>query len=363
MEGRRLRGQRATSHPSRRDLDLGLVERIAAAALDEPTRHAAARFLLRCRRSSSPSSRVFGTRAWSPRTNSGDGVPLRPDWDDHCADGTPLLARRGRGLVEQLGFTVTAGPTSTSVLSVGSTKRAVAVFLDENEEFEQAANRFGAPAPCRTRSRSQTGRASLGCRHPRPPDPPLLLEAGRRRGSQGPAETYVEANLALLPDAGAGYLPLLFSADALVATGRSSRSWRLARFAADLGARLRDRVYEDAVPHLALALARRRAGELDDAELEALYEQALTILFRLLFVAYAEDKDLLPYRSNGGYHDHALKTLARRLAERGRPDSSVRRERDRSVGRRGLAVASRRQGNAERGVPRYNGGLFSATPT
>ena len=35
------------------------------------------------------------------------------------------------------------------------------------------------------------------------------------------------------------------------------------------------------------------------------------VLFRLLFVAYAEDKDLLPYRSNGAYREHALKTLAR----------------------------------------------------
>ena len=38
------------------------------------------------------------------------------------------------------------------------------------------------------------------------------------------------------------------------------------------------------------------------------------VLFRLLFVAYAEDKDLLPYRTNGAYADHSLKTSRADLA-------------------------------------------------
>ena len=73
----------------------------------------------------------------------------------------------------------------------------------------------------------------------------------------------------------------------------------------------------------------------------AIYEQALTILFRLLFVAYAEDKDLLPYRTNGAYRDHALKTMARELAERRAVGAArLRRERDRPVGRRRRSLAA-----------------------
>ncbi len=41
-----------------------------------------------------------------------------------------------------------------------------------------------------------------------------------------------------------------------------------------------------------MALATRHPATLDDKALEHVYEQALTVLFRLLFVAYAEDKDL-----------------------------------------------------------------------
>ena len=51
------------------------------------------------------------------------------------------------------------------------------------------------------------------------------------------------------------------------------------------------------------------------ANFDDAYEQVMVILFRLLFVAYAEDKDLLPYRTNSRYADHSLKRMARRLTE------------------------------------------------
>ena len=44
---------------------------------------------------------------------------------------------------------------------------------------------------------------------------------------------------------------------------------------------------------------------------------ALTILFRLLFVAYAEDKGLLPYRSNEDYRSRSLNQRARKLLDYG----------------------------------------------
>jgi hypothetical protein len=51
------------------------------------------------------------------------------------------------------------------------------------------------------------------------------------------------------------------------------------------------------------------------ADLAETYQMTLTILFRLLFVAYAEDRDLLPYRSNGQYADRSLNHKARELVE------------------------------------------------
>ena len=50
-------------------------------------------------------------------------------------------------------------------------------------------------------------------------------------------------------------------------------------------------------------------------DLKDAYEQVMLILFRLLFVAYAEDQYLLPYRTNGHYQDHSLRRIALRLTE------------------------------------------------
>src|SRR5581483_11853274 len=77
----------------------------------------------------------------------------------------------------------------------------------------------------------------------------------------------------------------------------------------------------------------------------------------------AEDKDLLPYRSNGLYRERALKALARQLADRRQDGELVFDPNDTSlwddvVGLwRAIDV-----GNVELGVPAYNGGLFSGDP-
>lgn len=351
--------------PVETDLDLGQVERLADAALNEPTRHAAIRFLSAMwaeLETELPGLRNAGMLASHELR---DGVPTRADWDSLCDRGRPLLDHHGRELVEQLGFTIEPGPTSASVLNVADTKRAVAVFLDEGEEFEQAGERFGATSPV-SYALALADRENLSW---------VVATRGRQIriysarpdvgvGRKGRAETYIEANLALLPDDRAGYVPLLFSADALVDNGTFDDVLERSRdYAADLGSRLRDRVYEEAVPSLAMALAPRFQGDLDEEALSHVYEQALTVLFRLLFVAYAEDKDLLPYRSNGVYREHALKTRARDLAERAAAgtldfDDHATDLWD-EVATLWLAVD---KGNTERGVPAYNGGLFSGDP-
>ena len=38
--------------------------------------------------------------------------------------------------------------------------------------------------------------------------------------------------------------------------------------------------------------------------------QALSILYRLLFVAYAEDRHLLPLHASRSYREHSLKRIA-----------------------------------------------------
>lgn len=89
---------------------------------------------------------------------------------------------------------------------------------------------------------------------------------------------------------------------------------------------------------------------------------SLTVLFRLLFVAYAEDRDLLPYRFNEAYRRRSMKQKAQELAEavsKGIPisDGHHHWQEVRSVW---SAVA---RGNSEWGVPAYDGGLFSHDPS
>ena len=167
----------------------------------------------------------------------------------------------------------------------------------------------------------------------------------------------------------AGYLHLLFSAEALGDNGSLEQILeRSGDYVAELAVRLRERVYHETVPTLAKAvsarLSRQSGGDgLSEADLDGAYEQVMVILFRLLFVAYAEDSDLLPYRTNGRYADHSLSHIARLLAEYRRKglddyDADATDLWD-DVNQLWDAV---NLGNRDWGVPTYNGGLFSSDP-
>lgn len=343
-------------------IELAQAERLAQAALAEPSRHAALRFLTAMLPEVGADLPGLRNHGMFASHELRDRVPERGDWDQLCDQARPLLAHRGRDLIERLGFRVQEHGTTTSVLAAGDHKRAVAVFLDEGEVFEEPTLRFEGASPV-AHALAAADRENL---------PWAVLTRGRQIrvysarpdvgvGRKGRAETFVEANLALLPDDQAGYLPLLFSAEALLPGGSFEQVLEESRdYAADLSTRLRDRVYKDAVPALATALATRRG----DAPLDEVYDQALNVLFRLLFVAYAEDKDLLPYRSNGLYRERSLKALARHLADRQESDTHVFDANDTSLWD-DVATLWRAVdvGNVELGVPAYNGGLFSSDPS
>ena len=88
---------------------------------------------------------------------------------------------------------------------------------------------------------------------------------------------------------------------------------------------------------------------------------ALIVLFRLLFIAYAEDRDLLPYRHNDAYRRRSLKQKAQELA------TCVEQEKPIAAGDSHwrefqLLCEAVAVGNAEWGVPPYDGGLFTGDP-
>ena len=301
------------------DVEVGLAERLARAVLSEPDRHAASRRMQR--RIPELESGVGGV------SNNGllathelrSGVPTRGDWGTRCDEGRRLLQLSGRELVRGLGFTVEQLQTNASILVGRGSKRAVALFLDDNESFDVIGGRFDASTPVsfaialaeqESLPWVVVTRASEIRLYSSQPD----VGVGRK----GVAQTFVEISLDLLAEEDAGYLPLLFGEDALKPGGSLSEILdRSADFAADLATKLRERVYFDAVPQLATAISRRlgSAEEPTRAALDAAYEQTLVLLFRMLFIAYAEDKELLPYRTNSRYEVHSLKRIARQLVD------------------------------------------------
>ncbi|MCC6349572.1 MAG: hypothetical protein IT347_08275 [Candidatus Eisenbacteria bacterium] len=130
-------------------LDRGQVERLCLKLLGAPDRHAAARAL----RDAFPQL----TSAIPGLANHGlfamheleAGVPRRADWSGAGRGAAELLGKRGRELVQALGFTVRdlSGADPGSVLVSQSTKIAMAVFLERPDEIDPPLARFNDNAP------------------------------------------------------------------------------------------------------------------------------------------------------------------------------------------------------------------------
>ncbi|MBC6403449.1 MAG: restriction endonuclease, partial [Hyphomonadaceae bacterium] len=195
-------------------------------------------------------------------------------------------------------------------------------------------------------------------------------------GARSVSEQFFELDLAAifnLPDDNSGLFALdadarrhrlklfclMFRREAFVPAGADTRTFHekaLAegrvyeqRVAEDLSGKVFDEVF----PGLARAIARADP----DAGLEDVRQAALILLYRLLFILYAEDRDLLPVRDTP-YDDYGLRRV--RLDVRARKDKkdifsdtaahywNIMTELFRLIDR----------GDGSIGLPSYNGGLF-----
>jgi hypothetical protein len=98
---------------------------------------------------------------------------------------------------------------------------------------------------------------------------------------------------------------------------------------------------------------------LNDLYLETVRDGALTWLYRLLFIFYAEDRNLLPVRDRR-YEDYSLRKVRREIADRLDQNDTLSQSASRYDAHlkdlfRALVV-----GDASIGVPPYNGGLFES---
>lgn len=178
------------------------------------------------------------------------------------------------------------------------------------------------------------------------------------------------------------YWWLFFRAAAFQPVGEGQRCWLDAvatgsrDYAKELGERLKKRVFEEIFPHLAQGFLEDRKSRLgakgrpSEDELAETFEATLTLLYRLLFLLYAEARDLLPIRE-APYRAASLKKLKEEIAAAaGIAESEVSVRLHKAYSSSEIGFYDRLQalftamdrGNPMLNVPTYNGGLFITTP-
>lgn len=156
----------------------------------------------------------------------------------------------------------------------------------------------------------------------------------------------------------------LFCRDAFIKDGADNRSFHeraraeAAYYEERVAASLSKLVFEQVFPSLATAIA----GAAPDAPLQDVREASLVLLYRLLFLLYAEDRDLLPVGEKR-YDDYALRHQRIEVGNRV-SDGDVFST---SAGKIWAHVADLARiidkGDASVGIPPYNGGLFAGDTT
>ena len=158
---------------------------------------------------------------------------------------------------------------------------------------------------------------------------------------------------------------LLFRRDSFVPTGANQHTFH--RRALEKGRYYEQRVATDlsnlVFEHVFPEMARAIAAAAPDAPLAEVRDATLTLLYRLLFVLYAEDRGLLPVHDKR-YDDYSLRV-------RVREDVSRRKDVDDAFSETATRYWSAvddlstaiDQGDASIGLPPYNGGLFDRDQT
>lgn len=142
---------------------------------------------------------------------------------------------------------------------------------------------------------------------------------------------------------------------------QGSRLWE-EKVSADLGRVVFDEIFPLLVREIGGRDPSRPAGE-NAAWREDLRRAALTFLYRLLFLFYAEDRDLLPVRDKR-YDDYSFRSVRQEVARRTDGGDTFSEVQPRLWGRIAALTEALEAGDPSIGLPAYDGGLFrpGATP-
>ncbi|WP_454728190.1 Eco57I restriction-modification methylase domain-containing protein [Cellulosimicrobium protaetiae] len=344
------------------ELPVEAAQRQLQSALSEPDVELASERLANFRKAHESTAPGFTNSGLFATHHVMTSLPTRLDWASLCEAGRAILTQRDASLIKALGFRSTRHTANALLLaSDGHPPRAVAVLIDATEQFDQKSARLsGSPVAYGLAIAQQQEIPWLVVIR----KDQIRLYPGRDGvgvGAKGQTETYFEIDLATIDSDHAALLPLIFSAAALAADGSTDQILAdSARYATELGKRLRERIYGEVVPPVAVEVAHQLAmqGRALDAEgLATAYQVTLRILFRLLFQAYAEDRGLLPAGRNEGFDANSLKSQGRRLLDAGDLVFGEEPILWRDLEQVWLAID---KGQPLWQVPAYNGGLFAS---
>ncbi len=346
------------------DLTTELANRILSGLLDEPPVAAALRALTLFARTQG-SGNVPGFRNRNLVSTHYVTTVLRrerrPEWTDAAEFGTGALGRAGEPLLRALGYELRPlGPREYQLRDDDLTVAVVHVY-DDGASLDRVAEGRTAPPSTIALARAR----DLGVDHALLVAGTLIriysLRAEEALDEGAASAAYVEFDTALLPAEFAPLLGALVSPDALRPGGRLERiRAESGRYAVGLRERFTKRLYEEVVDRLVRGIweAARTSGCTPLPTENELYRATLVLLFRLLFLLYAEDRNLLPMQQ-AEYAANSITRLVQRVAEIHAAPGRRFDERATSnwTDLRQLFEAVR-SGNADWGVPPYDGGLF-----
>ena len=344
--------------------NINLVERMCNAALSKPDRHTAISYLndaLLSLNSELPGIKNQGLLTLHTLTH--DSTRTGYDWSKLCRRADGVLNNTKQTLLTAFDYTTEDIDNLTILLKANEERTALAVLLNLDETPEHSSKRFKDLSPV-TYALNKADKENLKwviiVR-----DASIRLYATQNIGvgRRGRTETFIECQSSLLDTKDTGYLWLLFSADALCKNGTIYSLFEDSkRFAADIAKNLRERIYDIVVPELAIGIVEaRNLSDPSQQDLTDTYEMALIVLFRILFIAYAEDCNLLPYKSNDAYRRRSLKSKAQELEKTSLQPKSFD-DGDHHYAEVSQLWRAIERGNKEWDIPAYGGIIFSSKP-
>ena len=280
-------------------------------------------------------------------------------WAALSRAGAKLGSERGARLLRALGFAPISA-TSFEVLD-NSKPRVHAMVLPDGTPLDKSVSGPGGSPTTRliveanARGAERAVIVSGGLLRI------YIADATKGLDDVATASNYIELDLELVSDSAIGLLAMFFAAEQHQRNGLfDTLVNESSRYAVALRGRFRERVYSNVVGDLARALYAARGRR--SVEPAVLYASTLRLLYRLLFVLYAEDRNLLPL-GNTEYRRVSLTQMLFRQEERrlgGLPFEPQQTTLWNDMVRIFDAI---RQGDIELNVPAYNGGLFEPTLT